>query len=453
MDTNNFFDSYGNSFVSSVKKGAELYALLEFSSSENVSYKSMRADVEASFSGFGGSGSIQKTLETKAKDYNVRILYTQNGGGVGRKFKYKQATPEAPVAPAAADDAVAEVQTPDDYVDVVALTPDQLVNRIRQFSAEVRDQGSVQNSVVLSAEVTDYSVVPRGPDVQIPNYDLIRYNWLMEDMFNLRLMVEETLNTAEQVVYQTKLDSINEDILLKASTTASYSTYTLKIINRLIEEWRNYPTRIPKIDAEARFWKTAIANKILFDVDDPVEMGVSKPNCENGEECCPVLKILDGEDSLFECLYGVPFPLDLTDGVKTTYLELDGGLWRTHYFWYGNVSKRSNVKSNYAECQIGLTDQQLKKRGLKRLVAGFRKGGKLVAPRRKTQVTGICPSTPSIACDHPHHEWCINHYYTNACVVNTLWFDKFIVGKDASNSNVLFGEACAAAKAQSTESN
>jgi hypothetical protein len=140
---------YGDGFVARVVYGAELFALMEFSKKERESVEQMAVAVSGGAGNFSASGKAASALSELTKDRNVKIRYIQRGGGTGYSVAYQEPKGEG-------EGVVAGYAKSGG---VIAMTPEELIGRAREFAEEAARKDNREGSVPLYGDIMDYNVV------------------------------------------------------------------------------------------------------------------------------------------------------------------------------------------------------------------------------------------------------------------------------------------------------
>lgn len=139
----NFTPTFGDSFISAITYGGELFALMQFSATSASESQAMKASVKASAGAFSGGASMAQTVKTMSQGKNVSVKYVQTGGATGFDEASK-------------------------FKGVVTLTPEELLDRLNKFAPEV--QRYPEQAKPLFGDLHDYRVVnwPTGAQAPVP---------------------------------------------------------------------------------------------------------------------------------------------------------------------------------------------------------------------------------------------------------------------------------------------
>mmetsp|Transcript_13066 Transcript_13066/g.19939 ORF Transcript_13066/g.19939 Transcript_13066/m.19939 type:complete len:671 (+) Transcript_13066:53-2065(+) len=80
QDKDEFYRVYGDSFVSAIHSGAELYASMTFDEQEKSKVQELEASVEGSGWGFSAESTFRNKMESYSKQSKLKINYYQAGG-------------------------------------------------------------------------------------------------------------------------------------------------------------------------------------------------------------------------------------------------------------------------------------------------------------------------------------------------------------------------------------
>lgn len=179
-----FLTNYGDAFVFQLARGAELYAVLEFSASTQEERQRLRVDMSAKYGAmFSASGSFEQTMSSLLKNREVRVLYSQSGGGVGRETRANSPKPDAPEYAVSGG--------------VLIMTPEEFLGRIRDFPGEARSKEHAGSAPIIWGETLDYNIVENRPANSIVPPDLATV-WLLESLGKAKVRLDELRETARE---------------------------------------------------------------------------------------------------------------------------------------------------------------------------------------------------------------------------------------------------------------
>lgn len=231
QDTNDFVSTYGDGFVSSITKGATLYALLEFSttSADEKTVSNMKANVSAGVGSFTGSAEhrVEHFLEKINKNTNIRVYYAQAGG----KYDSKNG--------------------------VIILSPDDLINRAKVFTTEF--DTSRQNASILSFTVMDYNVAsnrPSGVVLKPPLNEMIT----LEELAKLRGLLVQELNTVQDYSNRNNYSEVDQQ---KGLNREKYLEITLRDLDSAIQSYVNMPSSMVNANTELQSHESIVMCPII----------------------------------------------------------------------------------------------------------------------------------------------------------------------------------------------
>jgi hypothetical protein len=179
LGTQDFISTYGDAFLQQLVLGAELCALIEFSSMSEKERRELQVDISGSYGGFSAESSFRDSMQKLSKKRNVRVLYSQTGAATGRKLEERTKEKDTP----SGKENVRYAETGG----VLAMSPEEFVGRVREFPTEARE--NVANSTILWAELLDYNVVEnRPPRTRIPLK--LDVKWALENIGRVKLLVD-----------------------------------------------------------------------------------------------------------------------------------------------------------------------------------------------------------------------------------------------------------------------
>lgn len=160
---------YGDQFLSSVTYGGQLYALMEFSNSESEEIDELKAKVKGGAGSFSGEASIEKSLRDLTKKREVKIVYVQTGGNAGKGVEAASSAPNL----------VPDPLQPRLTGGLLAMTPDELLERVRRFPGEVYE--NPLSSRTLFGLTRDYTLASNLPD-DASLAPTVAESWIVEDL-------------------------------------------------------------------------------------------------------------------------------------------------------------------------------------------------------------------------------------------------------------------------------
>jgi hypothetical protein len=431
-----FLTRYGDAFIVRLVRGAELYALMEFSTTKDESLETLKASVKGSTGSFSASASMQKSISELSAHKDVRITYAQTGGVTGRP---PSGNPKPPPGGDARDF---------DSGGVIALTPEQLLSRIREFPGEARTEEGKANAGILWAEILDYRVTENWPPRSLLTSYMTDF-WALEDLGSAKLLVDQLKHDADDVLEDPSRFVAGEEA--RAGEMSRYSQYISEQMVRLAEATVAYPNasktlrtgilpsfkgfsgqRCSAIDPwasvqSARGSDGSSGDDDVKDPDEDVVFGVDKYARANGnlefdpygqshdavEPCstaqldCPAAK--PDERSVAECLLGGTFPyeyqLSHSEPAKN-FVSLNSRV-RWQYKTVGYYAHGSHVfkcNPNLPPPSFDLVVIKEKKVDIGR------------QPDACVDINGWCDSL---------HEKCVQHYLVDACLVSSAWHQWF----------------------------
>lgn len=181
-----FYATYGDTFVYRKGWGAELTAVLQVEARKYETREEFKASMKASQGTFRASASVSSSLSETLKDRKVNVRYAQNGGSFGRAVCLDKS--KADSKPCAAWPG--EAGTSPSRGGVVALSLEELIIRLRDFSKEVWDNQK-DAAQLIYFDVLDYSAIPRDFDARL--YDRVVSIREMEDLAGVLHTLEDRL--------------------------------------------------------------------------------------------------------------------------------------------------------------------------------------------------------------------------------------------------------------------
>lgn len=373
---NNFLTRYGDSFISRLVKGAEMYALMEFSQDEKTSLKDLKAGIKGSYGAFSAEVNMQEKISELTKGKSVKVYYAQTGGAVGRSpFNTDQKN---------------------DYNKggVLTLTPEELLSRIREFPEEARTDKGTNNAAVLWGEILDYTSAWNWPiDSGIPTF--MEVNWSLEDLGKVTLLVNQMKYDAEEILGDPNF-YYQETDQKKAKKVLVYSDYIGEQLNRIAQATISFPNLA-----------MSLGNQLIPSFEDFHE---KRDQCKKDEICsqatptCPASQ--PDENAVMVCLIGTePLYSGIYVEPEKHVIPLDGWQYSTIGQWDRRRKSREFVCN---DLPIGFEIVDVTKR---KSVDIYRQKGKCLEPGGKW-------------CDSAG-EGCIEVFFTDACYINTDWHNWY----------------------------
>lgn len=131
-----FYEKFGSKFIRTLYHGGELACVMEFSSTETISSETFRAEIRGAVGLAKAAGSTESSVMSLTGGRTVHIKYAQSGGTTGIAAKSG----------------------------VFVATPEQLTERIKNFSDEVTGTTGLNGSTVpVYADVMDFKATLNWP--------------------------------------------------------------------------------------------------------------------------------------------------------------------------------------------------------------------------------------------------------------------------------------------------
>lgn len=227
---------YGDQFLASITYGGQLYALLEFSASQSEEVEELKAKVKGSAGSFSGSASMEQSLRSLTGSREVKIVYTQTGGDAGQPVA---------VAVAAAADTKPDPLQPRMTGGLLAMTPDELLERVRRFPGEVYSNS--RNVKALFGLTRDYTLASNLP-ASAAISPVLAESWIVEDLSMAKALIEEELATIDDFVVTASADSsANPSDVEEARQQLPYLRFASKEADRMMEVVLAAPGSMAKI--------------------------------------------------------------------------------------------------------------------------------------------------------------------------------------------------------------
>jgi hypothetical protein len=168
-----FYGTYGDTVVTQIGRGAELLVLLEFDAAATEELRTLKNSLKGEMGTFASAeANLESSIHRISKNRHVKVHYAQTGADTGRE-------------PSASNDSPKW-----DTGGVIVIKPDDLIDRIREFPREARQDPGPKNSKVLWAEVQDFGGAINRPPGTLVKADL-EDRWLLEDIGRLKLSIRD----------------------------------------------------------------------------------------------------------------------------------------------------------------------------------------------------------------------------------------------------------------------
>jgi len=141
---NQFYTTFGDSFVYRYGDGAELFALMEYRLKTGESRETLSAELNGRYGAFQAAASFSQSVQEITKNRDVKVQYAQAGGNWGGTVKPPDFEEGKPITGG-----------------VLTITPQELEYRIRSFVREARE--NPKNAQLIWADVLDYAVTLNYP--------------------------------------------------------------------------------------------------------------------------------------------------------------------------------------------------------------------------------------------------------------------------------------------------
>lgn len=258
-----FVPTFGDSFISAIAYGGELFALMQFSATSAAESQSMKASVRAAAGAFSGGASMAQTVRTISQGKNVSVRYVQTGGAAGFDEESK-------------------------FKGVVTLTPEELLDRLNKFAPEV--QRYPEQAKPLFGELQDYRVANWSAGSKTPTAGLPepRLGAVTNTYLELRTEQETLRDARSEEGYQAA------ELQKALSVRSAYVDYLVGYMEREIANVATAPRStepvlVPSLDQ----YRTELELGLPSDV----WRGNAGPMCNAAE---PDLQ------RIMNCLYGAP---------------------------------------------------------------------------------------------------------------------------------------------------
>ena len=155
-DARSFYATFGDGFVYRRAWGAGLDAVLRVEAKRPETKEAFSASLKAAAGTFRASGAVATSLSEVLTGRKVRISYVQRGGGYGREVCLDSSGTDENCKqwPKGVDG------PPKSRGGAVALSVEELITRVRDFSLEVETKHD--NAQLLYFDVLDYGSVPEA---------------------------------------------------------------------------------------------------------------------------------------------------------------------------------------------------------------------------------------------------------------------------------------------------
>jgi len=221
-DLNSFKTMYGDSFVQQLVHGAELCALLEFSTQQSTEEKDLKIELSGNYGGFSASASYADNVKKVLGNKNVRVFYTQSGAATGQEAAPAQNT-KYPVTTGG----------------VIIMSPDEFLGRIREFPAEARL--NAKNSAILWGEVADYNIVENRPD-KLRIHPRLETKWILEDLGRIKMLIDQDRDRLSDLLASGRIASSSQE---ETKTVAlPYRQYVSQELDRIGATIISYPSSV-----------------------------------------------------------------------------------------------------------------------------------------------------------------------------------------------------------------
>ncbi|MDM0025923.1 hypothetical protein [Variovorax saccharolyticus] len=239
VDSRAFYSTYGDSFISHLVRGAQLLALMEFSSESAEEHLAVATSLSANFSAGGASFSQAMTSASKKSDLNIRVNYAQTGGGVGSRLGYDPTTGIAIKG------------------GVMTLTPEELLGRIREFPQEVRSDDGKDWSAVLWGYASDYFASDNVPIRPIPTIPYFSAGWTLDDLGAEKLAVETRRNDIKGMLQLPSLSEAKRDELKRISEHLGYVSREIDRVGQVVVAFPLTSSHVQNGESKVSRWQGA----------------------------------------------------------------------------------------------------------------------------------------------------------------------------------------------------
>lgn len=242
-DPRSFYTTYGDSFISHVVRGAQLLALMEFSSEDSEEHLSVAMSMSATFSAGGGSFSQTMTAASQNKKLHVRVLYAQTGGGVGRTLGFD---------PGAGPSAGYAIKG-----GVLTLTPEELLGRIREFPHEVRSSDGLDWSSVLWGYACDYLAADNSCKRLTSAMPYLSAGWTLDDLGAEKLAVDTRRNDLKVALQRPSTSTAKRDEFEQVAEHLGYVSREIDRVGQVVVAFPLTSSRVQNGGYEVSCWPGA----------------------------------------------------------------------------------------------------------------------------------------------------------------------------------------------------